>query len=242
MSATTTTTATTGPAMASRVAEWGPLMVLFVCLAQPALAQPAPATAPSTTATVTVTPGTTATGAPTSMPTVTQTTTPAVSQTTVDISGFLNILLQAMGAVVLAVAGTIGTVIAMKLKAKYGIELSDTQKAEMEDVAKKSMAMGIMQSTNLIQAKGWDHIDVHEAITAKAAQYAVDHFPDAMANAGLDVSTPAAISATANKLDATIMTRMLPEAITTAAASPATPPAPAATVVQHGTIANPGTV
>ena len=151
--------------------------------------------------------------------------TAAPAATTVDLSGFLNIILQALGALILAVGGTIGTAIAMKLKAKYGIELSAAQQAEMESVATKAVTYGITQATDAIAAKGWNHPDVHSAITAAAAQYAIAQFPEVTARAGFDISTWGARAVTAQKLDDTIMTRVLPAAMTVAAASPATPPA-----------------
>lgn len=165
------------------------------------------------------------------------TATPAAAQTgyAVDWGPFLNDLLLAVGAVVTAVLGTLGTIIGAKLNAKYGINVSDAQKAQAEDAWNKSMAWAIMQGQAEIKANGWDHVQTQSAITAAAANYAIAQFPGATKAIGFDISTPEARAATAAKLDATVMTRLLPDAMTKAAASPATaaaPTAPPTVVVQ----------
>jgi hypothetical protein len=140
-------------------------------------------------------------------------------------------LIEVAGLVILSVGGAFAAIIAAKLRQKYGIEVSAAQQAQIEDVAKKAVTWGITESTRAIAQKGWDHPEVHNAIVQQAADYAIAKFPDAMANAGLDISTPAARSATAANLANGIMQRVLPDAMSTAAASPATPPAPAAVAV-----------
>ena len=148
---------------------------------------------------------------------------PAVSAG-VDISGVLNDLLQVAGLVILAIGGTLATIVANKLRTKYGIQVTDAQAAQMQDTANKALTWAITKSSAEIKANGWDHLPTQQGIIADAAQYAVAQFPDVMASAGLDISTPAAQNATAQKLAATVMQRVLPAAMATAADSPATPP------------------
>jgi hypothetical protein len=130
-------------------------------------------------------------------------------------------LLQALGVILLAIAIAAGRVILKKLN----IQLTDAQKAELEDVAAKSVTAGIVKSQDLIREKGWDHADVKNVVVAHAIDYAIQKFPDAMARSGIDADKPVQ---SAEKL-ADLMERKFPEAATAAAASPVTPLDPAST-------------
>jgi len=152
----------------------------------------------------------------------------------IDLSTIETQTLQALGIVLMAGLGWV----MQRVLARLEISLSDAQKAEMEDVAGKALTYGITQAQGRIKAEGWDSVSVKNAVVATAASYAVAQFPGAMANAGFDISTPSAASATAGKLTG-ILTRKFPEMVTAAAASPATPPAPAPIVPAAPIIVNP---
>jgi hypothetical protein len=143
----------------------------------------------------------------------------------IDLSTIESQLLQALGIVLMAGLGWVMQRVLARLK----ISLSDAQKAEMEDVAGKALTYGITQAQTKIKAQGWDSINVKDTVVATAAGYMVAQFPGAMANAGFDISTPQAAHETTGKLMG-ILTRKFPEMATVAAASPATPPAPASIV------------
>ena len=152
----------------------------------------------------------------------------------IDLSTIESQLLQALGIVLMAGLGWVMQRVLARLK----ISLSDAQKAEMEDVAGKALTYGITQAQAKIKAQGWDSVNVKDTVIATAAATAVAQFPGAMANAGFDISTPAAASATADKLTV-ILTRKFPEMAAKAAASPATPPAPASIVPAEAIVVKP---
>src|SRR5882672_7902152 len=102
-----------------------------------------------------------------------------------DLSAIETQILQAIGGVVL-----IGVLWAIRYGAGIlQIKLSDTQKAELEDVAGKSLAFGLSKIDAVIRAKGWDHIDVKNQAVQLAVGYAVTKFPDAMQRAGIDATS-----------------------------------------------------
>lgn len=141
----------------------------------------------------------------------------------IDLSTVETELLQGLGIVLLGIGIAGGKLALSWLNTKLGaakIQLSASTKAELEDAAGKALTFGITQADALIRAKGWDHVDVRNAVLATATSYAIGQFPDALARAGIDPSNPVAAAAQL----AGILTRKLPEAATTAAASPATPP------------------
>jgi hypothetical protein len=142
----------------------------------------------------------------------------------IDLSTVETELLQGLGVVLLALALAANKLALSWLNAKLGsarIELSASTKAELEDAAGKALTFGITQADALIRAKGWDHAEVRNAVLATATSYVIGQFPDALARAGIDPSNPVAAAAQL----VGILTRKLPEAATTAAASPVTPPA-----------------
>jgi hypothetical protein len=141
----------------------------------------------------------------------------------IDLSTVETDLLQGFGIVVLGIGIAGGKLALSWLNTKLDtakIQLCASTKAELEDAAGKAIMFAITQADALIRAKGWDHVEVRNAVLATATSYAIGQFPDALARAGINPSNPVAAAAQL----AGILTRKLPEAATTAAASPATPP------------------
>lgn len=125
-------------------------------------------------------------------------------------------ILQALGGVVL-----LGVLWAIRYVAGIlRIKLSDTQKAEIEDVAGKSIAYGLGRVEDIIKAKGWDHPDVKSGAVSLAINYAIERFPDAMKRAGIDATS---IQTAARTLEP-MLQRKFPEVAAVVAASPVTPP------------------
>lgn len=123
-------------------------------------------------------------------------------------------------------AGLIGLGLLWLIQRAAGLikqHLTAGQTAALDDAAGKALQFGITQAQGMIKAKGWDHVDVKDAVVATAAQYAASKFPDALKGAGIDTTSVA--SATAS-LDG-ILQRKFPEVAAQMAASPATPPAAA---------------
>lgn len=140
----------------------------------------------------------------------------------IDLTQIEQQLLQLVAIIILTILGFIGK----RVLAWMGIKLTDAGKAEMEDVVDKSLAYGLAKSTDLIKEKGWDHVDVKNETLETGLAYALEKFPDAMARAGIDTKDPV----TASQQLTGILERKFPEAVTIAAASPATPPAPVVSV------------
>jgi hypothetical protein len=115
------------------------------------------------------------------------------------------------------------SLLAKRAFTKLGLVVTQAQQDNLDDIAHKAVTFGISTATADIKAKGWDHIDVKNAVVAAAGQYAVAQFPDALKQAGVDISNP---GLAAGKLADGIMTRVFPAAASQAAHSPVTPPMP----------------
>lgn len=135
---------------------------------------------------------------------------------TVDLQPLITSL---VGLAALAIT-TIGTLAVKRIADYVGIKISDQKMKLLDSVLSKAVASGAMQANDIIAAKGWDHPEVHNAVIAKAMNYAIEKFPDALTMAGLDPTDPA----TAGHLESALQ-RILPTAIAPVAASPATPAA-----------------
>lgn len=134
---------------------------------------------------------------------------------TIDLTPITNVLLQ-LAATVLLGLGSWG---ATRLVSWLGLKNSAQATANLDDALQKSVTYGLQQSQAMIAAKGWDHVDVHNAALASALPYMIQRFPDALKAAGVDMSNQQALQATvAGALD-----RSFPQAVAVAAASPATP-------------------
>jgi hypothetical protein len=122
-----------------------------------------------------------------------------------------------------------------KLWAWCGFKASAQDKANMSQEVQVALSLGVSKAIPIIAARGWDSVDVHNEILAGAARYFLQRFPGrsaaitAAAQPTSDTPGPA-VSPTAAVTD-TLRSR-LTDAITTAAASPATPPASSDPVVQ----------
>ena len=138
--------------------------------------------------------------------------------TAIDLSNIEQGFLSLLAALLLALASAV----AKRVFTKLGLQVTDAQQDALNDMAHKSVSYGIGTATAEIKAKGWDHIDVKNAVAQAAGQYAVTQFPGLLKQAGIDMSNPAA---TASMLSAGIMTRVFPDAVSRASFSPATPPA-----------------
>lgn len=136
-----------------------------------------------------------------------------------DISLLEQEVLKALGIVLMA-----GLSWGIKRGLDYlGIQETAAQKAELDDIAGKALQFGLSQLNGAIQAKGWDHPEVKSQAIQMALTYAQAKFPDGLAKAGIDLSSPVTA---ANDL-AGIMNRKFSGEAAIAAASPATPPSPA---------------
>jgi hypothetical protein len=130
------------------------------------------------------------------------------------IGQILSTLLEGMGVILMGgAAWLLRTVIA-----RAHISLTAEQKAEWEDVARKSVTWAISQAQVLIRAKGWDHVDVHNQIVKLAAAYAVEKFPDAMSRNSVEDERDTKVTG--------VMSRVIPSVMQEVAYSPSTPPAP----------------
>jgi hypothetical protein len=145
---------------------------------------------------------------------------------------------NALQAVAIACAAPISAILCAmlwKLAAKFGVQASAADQAKLNDETKAALTVGAVKAADLIAARGWDHVDVHNQVLADAATYFLQRFPDratAIAEQA-GVAAPAVPSAAKDTaIKETLMAR-LPDAMNEAAASPATPPVPAvpATVI-----------
>lgn len=115
-----------------------------------------------------------------------------------------------------------------KLAAKWGLEGTAQNTANMESDIKAALNVGITKVLPLIEANGWSSPTVRAAVLAGATDYLRQRFPDrtaqivAQARPGLESSTTAITETLAARL---------PDAMTVAAASPATPTAPIPPVI-----------
>jgi hypothetical protein len=125
--------------------------------------------------------------------------------------------------VVVPIVGGMATVALRKLAAKWGLEATAQDTANMESDVKAALNVGITKVLPLIEANGWNSPTVREAVLTEATDYLRQRFPDRTAQivAAAQPGTPSSTTAITDTLAA-----RLPDAMTVAAASPATPAAP----------------
>lgn len=127
--------------------------------------------------------------------------------------------------VVLAAAATsiAGIIVAagVRLRAKWGVETTAQDKANLEADIAIAMKAGIAQVLPVIEQHGWNSPEAREAIITTATGYLKQRFPDRAKTIAAS-GTPAVASPDA-AIAQTLAAR-LPEAAAVAAASPATPP------------------
>jgi hypothetical protein len=133
-----------------------------------------------------------------------------------------------MATVVLPIVGGMLVQALRKLAAKWDLEGTAQNTANTEADIKAALNVGITKVLPLIEAQGWSSPAVRMAILMGATDYLKQRFPDrtkaiVAAAQPASASDPAVPSAVAIK--ETLAAR-LPDAMTAAAASPATPPAP----------------
>ncbi len=136
----------------------------------------------------------------------------------------LSPLWQAVIGLAAAALATFGSQALLAAKNRWNIQFSDAQVSAFDDALRKTITYEATQAQSLIASKGWDHVEVHDAVIANGLNTIVAKFPGALAGVGLstDLSDPANRQAIQAALQ-----RALPAAFTAAAASPATPPATA---------------
>lgn len=158
---------------------------------------------------------------------------------------------NALAGVLVLVVPVVGGMIVMalrKLAAKWGLEGTAQNTANMEQDIKAALNVGITKVLPAIEAKGWNSPDVHAAILGAASDYLAQRFP-ARAQQIVAAAQPEDVATgsragtapvTASAAIKETLAARLPDAIATAAASPATPPAgPAVQASASGTIRPP---
>lgn len=146
---------------------------------------------------------------------------------------------NALQVVLMACAAPIAAILCKLLwmaAAKIGIEASAADQAKLEAEAKAALTVGAVKAGDMIADRGWDHVDVHNAVLADALRYFLERFPDRStaiaAQAGVDApSTPSLAKDAA--VTETLMAR-LPDAMSEASVSPSTPPVTTITTVKPG--------
>lgn len=157
---------------------------------------------------------------------------PASSDSEVWFGNALKVVLMACAAPIAAILSAM----LWKLAAKFGIEANAADQAKLNEEVKSALTLGAVKADALIAGRGWDHVDVHNAVLAEALQYFLERFPDRAAaiaaQAGVaspEMPSPAKDAAVKD----TLMAR-LPEAMSQASASPSTPPVTTTTTVKPG--------
>jgi hypothetical protein len=103
--------------------------------------------------------------------------------------------------------------------AKKGIMVNQN----LWDIAlQNAIAYGVQVSKSVITAKGWDHMDTHNAIVNAALTYIVTHNADILSAVGL--TTNLSDPSNQNKI-AEALSRAVPQVVGALANSAATPPA-----------------
>jgi hypothetical protein len=132
-------------------------------------------------------------------------------------------------ALALAIPSLVGLAIAWivgRLK-KSGIEVDQAQVNRFEEAATKSLEWALTTMFEQIGKRGvegWRDPAIHREVKARAKEYLIDHFPDAV-NGQLGTTDFVKVGEAAEPM----MTRLLPKVITQVAASPATPDSPGGT-------------
>jgi hypothetical protein len=100
-----------------------------------------------------------------------------------------------------------------------GLRLRTDRQAALNLAVDKAITLGIVRAEQIIHQRGWGDIETKSEIVGKAIPILEDKFRETLRENGLDVS---------NEQDRMklidMMSRMLPDVMSRAAASPATPP------------------
>jgi hypothetical protein len=137
---------------------------------------------------------------------------------------------QAVIGIVAATLTAFGVPVLMKLAGRFGVQLDQAQAQQLEQMAQKALSFGAMQATDTIKAKGWDHVETHNAVLDAGLGYFIGHFPDKAKEIAKQITGTDSLTANASLAAIRdVLKRALPTGLAVAAASPATPPATAPT-------------
>ena len=85
---------------------------------------------------------------------------------------------------VITLGGTLltalGSILLQKLIKKYNLENASAIQDNWDQALHNAITYAAQVSSASIKAKGWDHVEVHNDILARAAVYLVGHVPDAV--------------------------------------------------------------
>lgn len=125
-------------------------------------------------------------------------------------------LLQGIAIVLLSLV----TAGAKTLLARLKLSLTAAQRAELEEVAEKSLSWAVNKSLDEIRARGWDHVTVKGEIIDEAVTYCITRFWPTLKANKLKTNDPKLV---------TMIERKLPAAAALALATVQAIPAPECT-------------
>lgn len=136
---------------------------------------------------------------------------------------------NALSAVLMACVPPVAAIacgVLWKIAAYFGVKATAEDQAKLDAEAKVALTQAFVATGPLIAQKGWDHIDVHNAVVASALNFMLQRNPDRATKiakaAGVD--DPSGPSTAKDEAVTQSLLARLPDAATQAAASPATPP------------------
>lgn len=135
--------------------------------------------------------------------------------TAVDITPITSAVVQILAAIILAM----GTWAIGRAVQWLGLKNSQQISENLDKALEKAVTYGIQQAQEEIRIKGWDSIQVKNETLAHAMPYFIERFSDTLRAAGINPSGEQINNLVKGALD-----RAYPQAVSKAAASPATPP------------------
>lgn len=130
-------------------------------------------------------------------------------------------LFQLVLSLVVGALGIFGSWAFAALARKLGMQVTQQQQDLFDSALHKLVTMGASKSMGIIEAAGWNHPSVKDAILREAINAAMEKFPDAMKGVGIEPGEP---NSTRKIRDA--LERVYPLAMTSIVASPVTPASP----------------
>jgi hypothetical protein len=125
---------------------------------------------------------------------------------------------QLVLSLVVGALGIFGSWAFAALARKLGMQVTQQQQDLFDSALHKLVTMGASKSMGIIEAAGWNHPSVKDAILREAINAAMEKFPDAMKGVGIELGEP---NSTRKIRDA--LERVYPLAMTSVVASPVTP-------------------
>jgi|ERR1041385_2358644 hypothetical protein len=116
---------------------------------------------------------------------------------------------------------TLGTLAVKRLADWLGVQANSAAVTQLDAALTRAVHAGASEAQDLIREKGWDHVDVKNAIVASGARIVIDKFAPALKSVGLDPADP---NGATTKYLTEELSRIFPTAIAPVAASPVTPP------------------